>query len=67
MVKLSGPVPKDDGNIFVGTASHYLFFRSAVERSDSHTLTHCSLAYSAFAEMRMGMSGSASFQSARKP
>jgi hypothetical protein len=45
------------------------FFGEELQRNDAGpdwSRLRCSLAYSAFAAMRMGMSGSASFHSARK-
>jgi hypothetical protein len=48
----SGPAPEARSQISVG--------------NPSAALSYCSLAYSAFAAMRMGMSGSASFHRVRK-
>jgi len=66
VAEFTGLAPENDEDISEGTTSDYLFFQSAVERSDGNTLTHCSFAYSALAAIRMGMSGSASFQRVRK-
>ena len=58
--------PTMTGTSPLGTMSPLFIFSVSGGTPPWQPPTHCSLAYSAFAAIRMGMSGSASFQSAKK-